>query len=437
MLQNSFGVHVFNASVDQADGSDPRAAARSILVAHRVLASVRDATAEWSDDDQEAVLGIPVTDDGRVLTLSASDTIETELTVVALREAFAAAGLTLWLDAPSDDGDDASDGLDVSFDQEDGESDAVDDVALSDADLPESDDDLTDDIDEAFDESLFESQPVRVSVFSHMGSVAARFLAQTNRATVEHRELDAWSLQRFETTEPTVEWPASKAERPVIEFNRVADGANWIEVTASNAGAVPFWVNSERDTQPVIELSAISVVETATTYLRLMTEGDGVRDELVELARATRLDVDAAHAAVRPEVLGGVVGAEARERAFLAAFGVPDGLLDVAFEDAGAGAGAGAVRRFEPRGWWQMLRDVAVDGYAEATPLTRRDRGFARVARWVRRRPLLGVAITLTELLAGVAGLLYLPGWWKILGGLFVIDALIDSAVWVVRFRRR
>ncbi|MFP3344636.1 hypothetical protein R0J87_19355, partial [Halomonas sp. SIMBA_159] len=78
MLQNSFGIQLSYASVDRGDGSDPRPSARDILSLLRVPAGMRDATATW-DDREEAVLAIPVTDDGHVLTLSEEDTVESTL----------------------------------------------------------------------------------------------------------------------------------------------------------------------------------------------------------------------------------------------------------------------------------------------------------------------------------------------------------------------
>lgn len=415
MLQNSFGVHVSYASVDRGDGSDPRTVAIDILARLRVPAGLRDATGEWGDR-QEAVLAIPVTDDGHVLTLSADDRVESTLTAADLRDAFLEQQLTLWLDV---DGD-----LDLAFDVDpepgEGSQAADDSVPLMDTEP-----------DALLDVGAFDLPTVRVSTFSHRGPAVARILATARRVAVDHRESGDWSLQRLETSDPTGYWVTSRADLPLIELNR-ADAASWFEVTAGGGGVVPFWTDAERDTRAVLDIDAITVPETAEIYRRLLTEGDGSRDELLDVAAHVTLDVDAAHRALIPESLGGVAGERARQRAFIAAFGVPSDLIDAAFEDSAEPTG----RQFVPVGWWTVVRETAIAGVGEVTSLTRRQRPLARLADAVRRRPLCGLLLSLGELGAGVWAMSRSRGVVKGVGVFLVIDALIDTAIWVTRIRR-
>ncbi|MFK3676109.1 hypothetical protein ACI2IP_00170 [Microbacterium sp. NPDC090218] len=405
MLQNSFGVHLSSASVDRGDGSDPRATAQEVLARLRVPAGLRDATQEWGDRE-EAVLAVPVTDDGHVLTLTEEDGIASTLTAGELRAAFREQGLVLWLDVEVDPADDAGEAEDVAAEDE-----------------PDADD--------AIDPSLFAFPSVQVSAFSHRGPGVARILASMRRMAVDHQESGEWSLQQFVTADPTGEWVTSKAELPVIELNRIDSGA-WIEVTAGKGGPIPFWTDAERDTRPVLDIEAIRVPETAEICRRLLAEGDGSRDELLEIAAAVTLDVDAAHRALMPEALGGVVGSEARQRAFLAAFGVAPDLIDAAYGDGIVGAG----RRFLPVKPWTALRETAIAGFGELTPLTRRGRPFARISEAIRRRPAVGLALSLAEFTAGTWLTSRVRGRGRFLGVLLVIDALIDLAIWIARIRR-
>ncbi|GGM45458.1 hypothetical protein [Microbacterium saperdae] len=422
MLQNSFGVHVSYASVDRGDGSDPRATAISILSRLRVPAGLRDATGEWGEQ-QEAVLAIPVTDDGHVLTLSADDRVEQSLTAAELRAAFHAQQLTLWLDADGDL-DTASDLDTVS----DGDSDADDDAQAADGSVPQADTER-----EALIEAgAFDLPTVRVSTFSHRGPAVARILATALGVPVDHCESGDWSLQRLETSDPTGYWVTSRADLPLVELNR-AESASWFVVTTDGGGgAVPFWTDAERDTRAVLDIDAITVPETAEIYRRLLTEGDGSRDELLEVAAKVPLDVDAAHRALIPEALGGVIGERARQRAFIAAFDVPSDLIEAAFDDSAAPVG----RRFVPVGWWTAMRETAIAGWGEVTSLTRRQRPIARLADAVRRRPGWGLALTVGELAAGVWAMSRPRGAVKGVGVLLVIDGLIDAAIWVTRIRR-
>jgi hypothetical protein len=416
VLQNSFGVHVSYASVDRGDGSDPRAAAVGVLARLRVPAGLRDATGEWGDQ-QEAVLAIPVTDDGRVLTLSADDRVEQSLTAGALRAAFQEQHLTLWLDV---DGDLAT--------LSDEDADRDDDVQVTDeAALP-----AEVESEALLDAAAFEAPAVRVSTFSHRGPAVARILATAFGVPVDHRESGDWSLQQLETSEPTGYWVTSRGDLPLVELNR-AESASWFIVTTdAGGGAVPFWTDAERDTRAVLDIDAITVPETAEIYRRLLTEGDGSRDELAEIAARVALDVDAAHRALMPESLGGVVGERERQRAFIAAFGVPSDLIDAAFDDSAAPVG----RRFVPVGWGTALRETAIAGMGEVVSLTRRSRPLARLAEGMRRRPVWALALTLSELGAGVWAISRSRGVVKGLGALLVIDALIDVTIWVTRIRR-
>lgn len=407
MLQNSFGVHISSASVDRGDGSDPRAQAHDILAGLRVPAGVRDAEDEW-DDHSAALLAIPVTDDGQVLTLTEEDRIASTLSAADLREAFRAQGLTLWLEAEADLDDD---GL------------VEDPAALEDEEILEDEEDA--------DTSPFALPTVQVCAFSHRGPAVARLLSSIRRMVVDHQESGEWSLQQFETSEPTGDWTTSRSELPVIELNRV-DSDAWIEVTAPKGGPIPFWVDAERGTRPVLDIEAIRIPETAEICRRLLTEGDGSRDELLELAAMVRLDVDAAHRALMPEPLGGVVGAEARQRAFLAAFGIAPDLIEAAF----GGQTARPSRRFLPLGPWATVRETAIAGVGEFTALTRRDRPLARLGDAIRRRPVVGIALSLAEFTAGMWLTSRTRGGGRSFGVLLVVDALIDVAIWITRIRR-
>ncbi|WP_136043527.1 MULTISPECIES: hypothetical protein [unclassified Microbacterium] len=420
MSQNSFGVHLSYASVDRADGTDPRPSAREILSLLRVPAGVRDATTEW-DGREEAVLAIPVTDDGHVLTLSEEDTIESTLSASELKAAFEEKGLTLWLDVDVDADEEGDDAFGFGS-VEELVDELIDDSVEAGADDSE---------DAVSDSALFAAPAVQVSAFSHRGPAIARILAAVHATAVDHRESGDWSLQRFEASEPSGAWVSSKGELPVIELNR-ADAAVWFEVAVGSGGPIPFWTEAERDTRPVLDIDAIRVPETAEIYRRLLTEGDGSRDELLEIAAAVDLDVDAAHRALIPEALGGVVGAEDRQRVFLAAFGISSDLIDAAF----GSATAGTDRRFLPVGWWPTLRETAIAGLGELAPLTRRERPLARLGDALRRRPAAGLLLSLGELGAGLWAASRSRGAGRALGVLLVVDAVVDGAIWVTRIRR-
>lgn len=422
---NSFGLQMSYASVERADGTDPRAAAREILVRLRVPAGISDGDKPWDDSQQEAVIIVPVTDNGTVLALTEADAVEASLTTARLRQEFADAGLTLWLhtdDGCCDDcgGGSTGDGTAGDGAEGDGIADDVASVAL-DSQAPS---------DEGIDLSAFEADPVKVAVFSHRGPFAARVIAQMNGLEVEHIESGSWSLARLESTELTTAGVATKAEMPVVEMNRVHGGGDWFEVTTSG-GVHQFWPDAERGTVPVLDLDAITVPETAEICRRLLSEGDGSRDELAVVAAHSRLDVAAAHRALQPEALGGVVGARARREAFLAAFGIPADLIAAAFDET-----ALDVQRFEPAGWGTMVAETLVDGMPAMTSLTRRDRPLARMATGLRRRPLIAAAVSVSELALGIAASRY-RGVGRVVGVMLIIDAVVDLGIGVVRMRRR
>ena len=107
MPESQVALQVQFAAMDAGDGSDPRERGLAILRRERVLSALRDASAPWTDQE-EAVLLIPVTDDGHVVALDVDDRLAFELDVERLRALFSEAGLTLWLQSPRDlDEDDA------------------------------------------------------------------------------------------------------------------------------------------------------------------------------------------------------------------------------------------------------------------------------------------------------------------------------------------
>lgn len=410
---NSFGVQLTYASVHREDEGDPREAALGVLRAQRVLAGIQDATAEW-DPQGESVLLIPTTDDGTVLTLGDDDRIVTELSVTGLRTMFADAGLALSL-------------LDTDDDAEPEESEEFDEF-----------DDELDSLADEYATVDFEVKPVRVASFSRRSLWSARYLAQANRVPVEHVEAGGWSLQLYQTTEPTKSWPSSGAELPSIDVNRPGSaGGIWVDVTVGGllSHPTPFWLDAERDTVPVLDLDAITVSESAEVYRRLLGEGDGSRDELEEIAGTHRFDVDAAHAALRAEALGGIVGSEARVRAFLTAFGVPDELIAFSL-DADAAAPDLERHVVTPDGWGKVIGEAIVDGYSESVPLSRRDRPVPRLARWLRAEPWRRITVSGVQLAVGVAAA---SGGGRVrrgAGALLIIDALGDIVAWSIRRRR-
>lgn len=428
MTAEQIAFHVQYAAVDAHPETDVAAAAERILRAQRVLAAVRHDIAD------EAIVLVPVTESGAVVALDDAGALQFELTAGRLRELFAAEGLTLHLEHP----DDQFDELDAALDEEFGDAfeelddDAVfDDRVLTDDlagfGMPGDGDDLP--------EEEFAVEPVRVAEFSRRGPWAARITAQILKTEVDYVEHGSWSLYRYETVRPHMLISGGRADGAVIELNLPHIGEAWVEVTAAAGGAPAlFWPNAERLTRPVLELDAIANEASAELYRRMLAELDGTRDELRALASGTRVDVDAAHRACLPEAVGGLEGEDARVRAFVAAFGVPEELIEQALTDAASDVDA---RRFAPRGWWPLAGEIALGGIGETTPLTRRDRPLPRLERALRQRPMLDAALSTAELVAGLAMARGRSRFGRVVGVLIAIDAVADLVLWVVRRRRR
>lgn len=431
MTQIPLAAQLSYASVDRGDGTDPRPDALRLLRGLRVLSALRDARAEWSQDDEEAVVVVALDDQGRVLTLTEQDTIAPGPRVPELREQFEEAGLALYLDDPDDEYEE----FDEGEESDEGEA-AAEDL---DEDEPIEDDSPDDDGELSEEElaELFKPVPVRVRELSHRGPLASRLRATSTGVEVAHSEVGDWSLAAYETTEPTPGLMSpSRAELPLVVLNLPADGGAWLEVTTHGSQLFPasFWPDSERGTELVLDLDTITVPATREVYRTLFIEGDGVRAELEEVAQRCILDVERAHLALRAEALGGVVGADERLQELLGAFGIPRVLVAAALSDSGVD-GLDQVRRFSPKGWPRTVADALVAGTADSTPLTRRSRPLARAARVVRDRPLLGTAIAVGELAAGLLLTRVLPGGWKAVGVAVVVDATVDLGISLARTR--
>lgn len=411
MSADQIAFHVSYASVESAAGDDPTATAVEVLRRERVLAASR------GFDGDEAVFLIPVTESGHVVALDDDGRLRFDLSALALQRLFESAALTLHLTVS----DDALEEVDQELDEEFGAAfEQLDDPAAASEDLggfgmSDSDEDVD-----------FGVTPVRVAEFSRRGPWGARITAQMAGVDVEYLEVGTWSLYRYATDQPHMALSGGSADEPIIELNLPEHGEAWVEVTAGGRTGM-FWPNIERLTQPVLDIDAIAVPESGDVYRRMLLEADGTSEELRELALGEGVDVEAALRACAPEALGGVVGELERIRAFVAAFGVPASLVSAAVEDDAAG------RRFTPRGWPRTVADLAVAGIGETTPLTRRDRPLPRFARFLRKRPALGAAISVTELAAGIAASRTRSPLVRGLGVLMVVDALIDLAIWVRR----
>lgn len=413
MTAEQIAFHVHYASVVSASGDDPTSTAADVLRRERVLAASR------GFDGDEAVFLLPVTESGHLVALDADDRLRFDLGLHTLQQLFEAAELTLHLGMP----DDALEEVDQELDEEFGAAfEQLDDPASASEDLggfgmPDTDD--SDDIDVAV-------EPVRVAEFSRRGPWAARILAQLTGAEVDYLEEGTWSLYRYATDRVHMAVSGGRADEPIIEVNLPQHGEAWIEVTARGRTGM-FWPNMEREMQPVIDFDSISAPESVDVYRRMLIEADGTGDELEGLALGDAVDIEAAKHACAPEALGGVVGELERVRAFVAAFGVPASLVS-------AGVDGGATGRcFTPRGWPRTAADFVVAGISETTALTRRDRPLARAARFLRKRPALGAAVSIAELAAGVAASRTRSGLMRGLGVLMIVDAVIDLAIWVRR----
>ncbi|MGX1793905.1 hypothetical protein ACWIDW_13285 [Microbacterium sp. NPDC055312] len=411
MPAEQIAFHVSYASVASAAGDDPTTAAAEVLRGERVLAASR------GFDGEEAVFLIPVTESGHIVALDDDGRLRFDLSALALQQLFEAEALTLHLGSS----DDALEEVDQELDEEFGAAfEQLDDPAAASDDLggfgmPDSDGDVD-----------FGVLPVQVAEFSRRGPWGARITAQMTGVDVDYLEDGTWSLYRYATDQPHVAISGGGADEPIIELNLPQHGEAWLEVTTGGRTGM-FWPNIERLTEPVLDIDAIAVPESADVYRRMLREADGAADELQELALGDAVDVDAALRACAPEALGGVTGELERVRALVAAFGVPESLIAAAVDERPAG------RRFIPRGWPRTVADLAVAGIGEATALTLRDRPLPRAARFLRERPAIGAAVSVTELAAGLAAARTRSPLWRGLGVLMVIDAVIDLAIWVRR----
>ncbi|PKI92144.1 hypothetical protein CW368_04745 [Actinomycetales bacterium SN12] len=415
MSEEQIAFHVSYASVESPAGDDPTAVASDLLRSERVLAASR------GFDGDEAVYLIPVTESGDVVALGTDDRLRFDLNAIALQQIFEKAGLTLHLGAS----DDALEEVDQELDEEFGAAfEQLDDPAAASEDLggfgmPDSGDD-----------DGFAVEPVRVAEFSRRGPWGARITAQLTGVDVDYVEAGTWSLYCYATGQSHGAVSSGSADEPIIEVNLPQHGEVWVEVTAGGCTGM-FWPNIQRFTEPVLDLEAIAVPESAEVYRRMLLEADGAGDELRGLRLGDALDIEAATQACAPEALGGTVGETERIRTFVAAFGVPATLVTAGIDGDAAG------RRFSARGWPRTVADLAVGGITEVTALTRRERPLARAARFLRERPTLGAAIGVAELTAGIAATRTRSGAVRGLGALMIVDAIVDLVIWVQRSRRR
>lgn len=417
MSAEQIAFHVSYASVESASGDDPTQLAAEALRAERVLAASR------GFDGDEAVFLIPVTESGHVVALDGDDRLRFDLTALAVQRRFEAAGLTLHLGLH----DDAIEEVDQELDEEYGAAfEQLDDPAAAADDLggfgmPDSGDS---------DDELFAMQPVRVAEFSRRGPWGARITAQMTGVEVDYLEAGTWSLYRYATDQPHMAVSGGGADEPIIEVNLPQHGEAWVEVTMRGRTGM-FWPNIERLTQPVLDLDAITVPESADVYRRMLLEADGTEEELRGLGMGEQIDLETARRACAPEALGGTAGELERVRAFISAFGVPAALISAGVDDAAAG------RRFTPRGWPRTVADLAVGGIEEITALTSRQRPLPRAARFLRKRPAVGAAVSIAELAAGLAASRTRSPLVRGLGVLAIIDAALDLVIWVGRARSR
>jgi len=408
------------ASVDSGDGSDPLESTERMLREERVLAAVR------GSEGSTATVLLPITEDAAVVALDDGGLLRFDLSAARLGALFAAQGLTLRLGLADDAPDAAEDALgqvDAELEQEFGEAfeqldDAVDD--LPGFGMPD-----------AGAEGAFAPDPVRVAEFSRRGPWAARLTAQLLDTPVDYLEDSAWSVYRYRTDRAHGAIAGGRSDGPVIEVNVPPQGEAWVEVSGTHGRAAMFWPNAERLTRPVLDFDTISVPESAALYRRMLEEIDGAGDELAELDLGSAVDAAAVRRACLPEALGGVVGPDARVRALVLAFGVPHSLVAAGLEDTALG------RRFAPQGWPRTVGDVVMGGLVEFASLTDRGRPAVRFARFLRKRPLLGAALSTAELALGVALGRGRSRVTRGLGILLAIDALADLVIWTVRIRRR
>jgi len=404
------------ASVDAGDGSDPTAEVERILAGERVLAAVREF------DGEAVVVLIPITEGGDVVALDVDGRLRFDLSASALGSLFADEGLILHLGYADDGLDDVDAELEEefgeAFDRLDAPTDEPDE--LTGFGMPEDADDM----------ELFDPEPVRVAEFSRRAVWAARLTAQLLETDVDYLEDGTWSVYRYRTDRVHGAISGGPADGPIIEVNIPQHGDAWIEVTSLHGRSAMFWPNAEQHTRPVLDPDTIAVPESAELYRRMLAEADGTGEELASLGM-DGVDITAALAACAPEALGGIVGADARLRAFVGAFGVPASLIRAGLEEQDAG------RRLAARGWMPMIGSVLLGGLPEVMPLTRRSSPLARLGRVLRKRPLLHGALSVGELSAGLALSRSRSGLGRGLGVLLVIDALADLVILWVRLLRR
>ncbi|GAA2901561.1 hypothetical protein [Microbacterium esteraromaticum] len=413
MSAEQIAFHVSYASVESATGDDPTVLAAELLREERVLAASR------GFDGDESVFLIPVTESGHIVALDGDDRLRFELSTLALQQRFEAAGLTLHLGMS----DDAIEEVDQELDEEFGAAfEQLDDPAAASDDLggfgmPDWGDS---------DDDAFAMQPVRVAEFSRRGPWGARITAQMTGAEVDYLEAGTWSLYRYATDQPHMAVSGGGADEPIIEVNLPQHGEAWVEVSVRGRTGM-FWPNIERLTQPVLDLDAITVPESADVYRRMMLEADGADEELRGLGMGEQIDLETARRACAPEALGGTSGELERVRAFVSAFGVPAALISAGVDDVAAG------RRFTPRGWPRTVADLAVGGIGEITALTSRERPLPRAARFLRKRPGIAAALSVAELAVGLATSRARSPLVRGLGVLVIIDAALDLVIWVRR----
>ena len=415
MTTEQIAFQVSYASVESADSSDPTGTAVRLLREQRVLAAVREF------DGMEITALIPVTDSGAIVALDEAGLLRFDLTAAELERAFSDAGLTLHLASAVD----ALGQVDAELDEQFGDA-----FEMLDAPDAADDDDETDEELEDFDESD-ELDTVRVAEFSHRGPWAARLTAQIVGGAVDYLEADTWSLYRYRTDQAHAAVSNGKADLPILEVNLPTHGEAWVEVTAPSGRTGYFWVNGERLTMPVLDLSSIAVPESAELYRRMLIEADGVRDELMQLGMGAAIDIEQAVHACTPEALGGIEGTLARVREFIAAFGVPTTLIEAGLDDQASG------RRFSARGWARTIGDWLMGGLTETAALTRRDRPMVRFEHFLRKRPLVGMSLSTAELAFGVGLSRGRSRIGRGIGILMVLDASADLAIWAVRMLRR
>lgn len=414
--QNDFQITF--ASVDSGDGIDPSETVERILREARVLAAIR------GFDGLATTVLVPTTERAEVVGLDAEDRLCFELSVDGLGALFAAAGLTLQLDLGAEEPDDCElYEIDAQLENEFGQAFERPDDAPEGFDGPGRVEDA--------DDGLLAPDPVRVAEFSRRGPWAARLTAQLLNTPVDYLEDATWSVYRYCTDRAHDALSSGRTDGPIIEVNAPSNGEAWIEVDASRGRTAMLWPNAERLTRPVLDIDTIAVPESVDLYRRMLADAGGAREELAGLELGDAIDADAVLRACLPESIGGVVGADARLRAIVEAFGVPASLVTAGLGESNSG------RRFVPRGWARTIGDMLLAGTVETTPLGHRDRLSFRVARSLRKRPMIGVALSTAELASGVALGCSRSKVGRGVGVVLVLDALANIVAWTVRILRR